>query len=368
MSENGKRLLFHAALPHHYVFFRSVYERMQEDSRLDWFWSSNFLGWRMKKHLFDLFEVKGTKINSLLARTRDYDLLISPIYLNFDLAPRARQRVQIFHGCSLENCFLKPAINEYDVLFMVGPYMLRRCVEKGLVRPDDPRVRLIGMPKLDPLAKGEIDVARLRAELELDPNLPVVLYAPSGPGSSLFSQGLELIQRLSEMPINLLVKLHDKTRDFRRNVGDWLWRVKKRQGKRVRIIEGYEIVQYLALADVLITDFSSAAHEFLLRDRPIVFLPTPERRELRIHQWDDDAFKIGVMVNSEQELVAAVEDALARPEKMSAIRRRALAEVLYQPGTATERAAAELYKLLELDPPALLRAESPARAAAQSST
>lgn len=359
MSENGKRLLFHAALPHHYVFFRPVYERLQEDDRLNWFWSSNFLGWRMKKHLFSLFDVKGTKISSLRARTRAYELLISPIYLNFDLAPRARLRVQIFHGCSLENCFLKPAINDYDVLFMVGPYMVRRCVEKGLLRPDDPRIRLIGMPKLDPLANGEIDVAPIRDELELAPNLPVVLYAPSGPGSSLFSQGLDLIQRLSEMPINLLVKLHDKTRDFRRNVGDWLWRVKKHQGKRVRILEGYEIVQYLALADVLITDFSSAAHEFLLRDRPIVFLPTPERRQLRIHQWDDEAYKIGVMVNSEQELVTAIEDAIAQPGRMSEVRRQALAEVLYNPGTATQRAAMEIYNLLELSPPTSLAAPVP---------
>src|SRR3990172_7586401 len=65
MGENGhKRILFHAALPHHFVFFQSVYERLAEDARLDWFWSSNFLGWQLKKHLFDLFPVKGKKVAS----------------------------------------------------------------------------------------------------------------------------------------------------------------------------------------------------------------------------------------------------------------------------------------------------------------
>ena len=71
MGENGnKRILFHAALPHHFVFFQSVYERLAEDARLDWFWSSNFLGWQLKKHLFDLFPVKGKKVASFAAPAR----------------------------------------------------------------------------------------------------------------------------------------------------------------------------------------------------------------------------------------------------------------------------------------------------------
>lgn len=351
MSTDPKRILFHAVLPHHYIFFRLVYERMAADERLQWFWSSNFLGWRLKRHLFDLFPVKGKKITSLAAMRQEADLLVSPIYLNFNVAPRVRHRVQIFHGCAIYNCFLKPQINDYDCFFMVGPYMVRRFVEKGLLRPDDPRIRLIGMPKLDPLAKGEIDVPALREKLELSPDLPTVLYAPSGPGSSLFSHGLDLIKRVSRLPINLLVKLHDKTRDFRRNVGDWLWWVRRHRNARVRIVEGFEIVPLLAVADALITDFSSVAHEFLLRDRPIIFLPTPERRELRLQQWDDEAYKIGVMVHTVEELVAALEDGLAHPERLSPIRREAAAEMFYKPGTATERATAELYRLLELSPP-----------------
>ena len=352
MGLNGnRRLLFHAALPHHFVFFRPVYERLKDDPRLEWYWSSNFLGWRFKRHLFNLFPVKGKKISSLAAMRQECDLLISPVYLNFNVAPRARLRVQIFHGCSIENCFLKPAINEYDVLFMAGPYMVRRCAEKGLLRPDDPRIRLIGMPKLDPLANGEIDVAAVRRQHRLDPALPTVLYAPSGPGSSLFSRGIDLIKLLSQLPINLLVKLHDKTRDFRRNVGDWLWWMRRHRNGRVRIVESFEIVPLLAAADALITDFSSAAHEFLLRDRPIVFLPTPERRQQRIHQWDDNAYRIGTMVQGEKELLAAVEEALADPGRLSAVRREAAADIFYKPGTATERAVAELYQLLQISPP-----------------
>ncbi|MGH9779210.1 MAG: CDP-glycerol glycerophosphotransferase family protein, partial [Candidatus Acidiferrales bacterium] len=172
--------------------------------------------------------------------------------------------------------------------------------------------------------------------------------------SSITTNGLELIGRLQQMPINLLIKLHDKSLDFRRNVNDWLSEVKKRAtGARVRVLEGFDIVPYLALADLLISDFSSAANEFLLRDRPVIFLPTPEKVEINKERWDTEVWghKVGVVANSLDELVAAVEDGLARPEKMRDIRRAAAADMFYQPGTATGRAVNRIYELLEMAPP-----------------
>lgn len=355
MSANGhKRIIFHAALPHHFVFFRPVYERLAADPRLDWFWSANLLGWQLKRHLFDLFPVKGKKVSSLAAPARSYDLLLSPVYLKFDVAPRARQRVQIFHGVAITNCFLKPAINDYHRFFMIGPYMVRRFAEKGLLREDDPRIEMVGMPKLDPLANGEIDADRIKRELELDPALPIVLYAPSGSYSSIEGEGMDVIGRLRQMPVNLLVKLHDKSRDFRRTFADWLGRVKKLQGGQVRVLDGFDIVPYLAVADALISDFSSAANEFLLRDRPIVFLDTPEKYEINKERWDNEVWgqKVGVKVRTAEELVAAVEDALACPGHMSDIRRQAAADIFYKPGTATRRAVEKIYRLLELEPTA----------------
>ncbi len=355
MSGNDtKRLLFHAVLPHHFIFFRPVYERLAEDPRLDWFWSANFLGWRLKKHVLDLFPVKGKKVSSFLSGARAYDLFLSPIYLKFDVAPRARLRVQIFHGVAITNCFLKPEINDYNKFFMIGPYMVRRFAQKGFLREDDARIAMIGMPKLDRLARGEIDTAALRRELELDPALPIVLYAPSGTYSSITTNGLEAIERLQRIPINLLIKLHDTSLDFRRNVSNWLAEVRKRAtGARVRVLEGYDIVPYLALADLLISDFSSAANEFLLRDRPVIFMATPEKYEINKERWDTEVWgqKVGVVANSLDELVAAVEDGLAHPEKMSDIRRAAAADMFYQPGTATDRAVNRIYELLEMTPP-----------------
>ncbi|MBI4461433.1 MAG: hypothetical protein HY653_00860 [Acidobacteria bacterium] len=54
-----------------------------------------------------------------------------------------------------------------------------------------------------------------------------------------------------------------------------------------------------------------------------------------------------------EELAAALEDALAHPERMSDIRRQAAANIFYKPGTATERAVEKIYEILELQPAAV---------------
>ena len=50
----------------------------------------------------------------------------------------------------------------------------------------------------------------------LDPSRPTVLYAPTwSPASSLNDLGVELVEQLMTRPINLIVKLHDRSRDPR---------------------------------------------------------------------------------------------------------------------------------------------------------
>lgn len=355
IDRGRKHILFHAALPHHFVFFRPVYQVLRRDPRLAIWCSANVLGWGLKVNLFDLFDVdREYTISSVTAMTREFDLFISPIYTKLEIGRGARQKLQIFHGVAITNCFLKPAILEFDKWFMIGPYMVKRFVQKGILSPDDPRIEMVGMPKTDPLVNGTLDRAAIQRELGVNPELPTVLYAPSGTHSSLSTDGLEVIQRVRGMPVNLLVKLHDKSRDLRRTFTDWLRRVKKWQGGNTQVIEGFDIIPALFISDILISDFSSAANEFLLLDRPIIFLETPEKYEINKERWDTQVWgqRVGTVVKTMAELDRALEDALAQPQRLSEIRRAAAQDIFYKPGTATLRAVAGIYRLLELEPPA----------------
>ena len=102
------------------------------------------------------------------------------------------------------------------------------------------------------------------ASLGLDPARPTVLYAPTwSPASSLNTIGEELMKRLRQLPVNLIVKLHDRSRDLRPRYSggiDWVARLQPLlAGAHALLARGADICPYLAAADVMITDHSSAA-------------------------------------------------------------------------------------------------------------
>lgn len=357
-ENNQKQILFHAALPHHFVFFKPVHDILQRDLRLMIWYSANLLGWGLTLNLFDLFGIeKERTISSITAMRKEFDLFISPIYTKMDIGRKARLKLQIFHGVAITNCFLKPDILDFDKWFMIGPYMVKRFAQKGILAPEDPRIEMVGMPKVDCLVNGTYDRQEIQRTLELNPELPTVLYAPSGTHSSLVTDGLEVIQRLHRMPLNVLIKLHDKSRDLRRNLKDWMGRVKKWDRGNTRVIEGFDIMPYLFVSDILISDFSSAANEFLLLDRPIIFLDTPEKYEINKERWDTEIWgqRIGTKVKTMTEFDKALEEAVVNPQRLSDVRRAAAQDIFYKPGTATLRAARKIYQILELDPPSDIR-------------
>jgi CDP-glycerol glycerophosphotransferase (TagB/SpsB family) len=198
---------------------------------------------------------------------------------------------------------------------------------------------------------------RILADLQLAPERPTVLYAPTwSPASSLNTLGLELLARLAGLPINLIVKLHDRSCDPRERYSggvDWPAAVTGALPPgRGRLASGADICPYLAAADVMITDHSSAGFEYLLLDRPLVRIHLPEL--IRTAQVHPDYVRllsdVAESADGLPQIVAAVERALSDPAARSAARRSVAADLFHAPGTATARCVAELYDVLDLDP------------------
>jgi hypothetical protein len=169
------------------------------------------------------------------------------------------------------------------------------------------------------------------------------------------------------MPINVIMKLHDRSRDLRDRYSggiDWVARLRPSlvAGRGV-IAAGHDISPYLVAADLLITDHSSAGFEFLLRDRPIVRIDRPELIELaNIHRdYVDLLASVSESVERVDDVLSAVERGLAHPEDRSAERRAVAADLFYRPGGATKRSVAALYEVIELDPAPAIAAVQEAR-------
>jgi len=194
-------------------------------------------------------------------------------------------------------------------------------------------------------------------DLGLDPAFPTVLYAPTwSPASSLNAMGIDLVRALLERPVNVIVKLHDRSRDLRERYSggvDWAAALEPIvRGRRGVVAPGHDISPYLVAADLMITDHSSAGFEFLLRDRPIVRIHRPELLRLaNVHpEYAELLGSVAESVDTLAEALAAVDRGLANPTARSARRREGAADLFYRPGTATARATQYLYEAMALEP------------------
>jgi CDP-glycerol glycerophosphotransferase (TagB/SpsB family) len=289
--------------------------------------------------------------------------------------PRGTTRVQVFHGVAGKYGFDAPdrSMLGWDRYFFVNERRLNNFVTSGALSPDSQAIRLIGLPKVDCIVNGVYERDAVLSSLGLDPARPTLLYAPTwSPASSLNDIGIELISSLCRMPVNVIVKLHDRSRDLRRRYSggvDWVRRIRPilPAGRGV-IASGHDISPYLVAADVMITDHSSAGFEFLLRNRPLVRIHRPQLIQLaKIHR--DYVALLASASESVLDLpatLAAVEGALGEPEHLSAERRRVALELFYRPGSATERSVRALYEVIELapTPEAVARREAPCQLSA----
>jgi hypothetical protein len=235
---------------------------------------------------------------------------------------------------------------------------LNNYVASGAIDGDSPAIRLVGMPKSDCLVDGTLRRDEVLQAHGLNPSSCTVLYAPTWTRfSSLNVMGEELLRRLVDAGLTVLVKLHDHSlnRNFESSGGvDWVGRLTPILAKgRGRLLPPGDASPWLVAADVLITDHSSIGFEYLLLDRPLVRVAVPEliRRADIPAEYVQLLASAATTVEAASHVVPAVSDAVSRPALLSDVRRRAAAELFHEPGRATSRAVDELYSLMELDPP-----------------
>ena len=143
--------------------------------------------------------------------------------------PRGTRRVQVFHGVGGKYGFDAPtrSMREWHRLFFVNERRLRNFIAAGAIDADSPAIRLIGMPKADCLVDGSLDRAGdvLRGARPRPVAADRALRADVVAGLVAQRDGRRRWStRLARMPINVIVKLHDRSRDLRERYSggvDW---------------------------------------------------------------------------------------------------------------------------------------------------
>lgn len=357
-----RRILFNARTPMNYAMVAPVHRAMAADPRIEFYFTAS----EAPAQAATILREAGT--DARIVSPRRASLMRFDAYIAADLLwltlPRGTRRVQMFHGVAgkYAHDYDRPttSMRQWHRHFFINRRRLRNFIDAGALDGDGDGARLVGMPKVDCLVDGSLSRSAAVAALGLDPDRPTILYAPTWSfASSINRLGVEFIERLLAGPWNTVVKLHDRLRDQRAHYSgglDWGARLAPLlQGRHARLASGADICPYLAAADVMITDHSSAGFEYLLLDRPLVRVHVPELLEQSNtnKEYVDLLRAASITATDMATAIAAVEKSLADPSCLSSTRVAVANDLFYRPGTATQRASDELYALLELDRPAV---------------
>ncbi|MBI1784871.1 CDP-glycerol glycerophosphotransferase family protein, partial [Candidatus Sumerlaeota bacterium] len=282
-----------------------------------------------------------------------YDVFVTSNNSSLLRPPNSKKSVQMFHGVSFRNFAVNPDYLTFDKLFFPGRYMMEQYIARGYLTEGDPRIELMGMPKLDRLVDGTIRREDVLRHLGLDPAVPTVLWCPTGARHNSYELlGREGLKAIQATGYNLIVKLHDHPHLPKGVTREELLRhTREGLGERGRLEDHSDVAPLLVAADLLISDASSVAYEYCILDRPIIFVDVPEllaeRAAMDGSNIDPDTHgrKVGKIVGGANELKEAIVDSLAHPETHSAERRATRDHIFHQPGNAAKRMAARLKEL-----------------------
>jgi len=200
---------------------------------------------------------------------------------NFDALnslPKKVKTALLFHGSGtgVKSASLSPNLANFDVRFVSGPGRLK------IFKQHYPNVNMfeVGFAKLDPLRKPET-LKQTQLDLQalgLSDKKKTILYAPTFYPSSIENMSRHFPADFSEY--NILIKPHDFTL-HKKKYGHQLKKLNSwKNADNVYLASSleYSLVPFMASADLMITDTSSAIFEFTSLDKPVVICDFPHLR------------------------------------------------------------------------------------------
>ena len=260
-------------------------------------------------------------------------------------------RVQTFHALPLKKAvFFKPYLN-YDLILLPGQFHKNEFVKRFNLKKNDARFKIIGWPNTDDLIKKKYNRKKIMNKLNLDPMKKTVMYAPTwgwGNGNdTLFARWFDkeeevfkkICKKIFNKNLNFIVRLH--TLSFCAN-----------KKKLINIAENYNVLwqtnavsnfrdnpnEYLWITDILISDLSGIITEFMVLDRPIIYINPNENLNLWKNSDMPKSFRAGHVIEEPDQLLEAIDDSILIPKRFSKQRKDLLSKIYFKlDGNATNR-------------------------------
>jgi len=252
-------------------------------------------------------------------------------------------------------------MGHFNAYFATGPAAFKGSWEEYIkIHPSIPKtvkIFKIGRPRTDVLLSNKYDKIKILTDLNLDPYKKTVLYSPTFQKEASLEQcGLDIINIVKSMDLNLLIRVHhmsltldDQGAYERGHSGkDWRKILNKidSENANVRFVEG-DSNRYFVSSDLLIGDVSGSCYEFLLQNKPVVFIDSPkffaEHGTGGISYWGRES---GDIVSDLSNLANVVYSNLYNPTNKEVERKALISKLVYNPGHAAEIAVDTIIGLI----------------------
>ena len=212
-------------------------------------------------------------------------------------------KVQVFHGLDEEVKGFYNITGFFDLYCTTGPVMTENYLKIAKQKKHF-LVKETGWPKLDPVYNNKWTFNDQKSHLidqyDLNPELPVLLYAPTFPSKYTSASDLhDSIKNLNNGKFNWIIKFHPLMDKLIQG------QYKQLENKNLRVVDELNILPIMAGSDLLITDTSSVAYEFLSFDRPLITYKAIARKDK------------GINIQDPTDLSSAIERSLMNPDEFS---------------------------------------------------
>ncbi len=190
-------------------------------------------------------------------------------------------KTQVFHGLAGEKKGHFRIRDYFDLYLTQGPFFTQRFQELQEQKKDFTVIET-GWPKLDVYGKEAHKYEAEKKEiLAANKATKIVLYAPTfSPSLTSAPYLLEEIKRLaSNKAYVILIKFHDLMAQEQIDA----YRKLAAEVENIHFESEKNIIKYLLISDLMISDTSSVVYEFLLLDKPVLTFKNFSKNI----QWED---------------------------------------------------------------------------------
>ena len=321
MSHAHLKFLFFVTKPYSFSILEPIQDLITESNSgtVKWFTASSALN----------FTCPGNQLKSNEA-VQDFnpDVVLVP----GNVVPHfwSGLKVQVFHGLDEEVKGFYNITGFFDLYCTTGPVMTENFLKIAKQKKHF-LVKETGWPKLDPVYNNKWIFNDRKSHLidqyDLNPELPVLLYAPTFPTKYTSAPDLhDSIKNLNNGKFNWIIKFHPLMDKLIQG------QYKQLENKNLRVVDELNILPIMAGSDLLITDTSSVAYEFLSFDRSLITYKAIARKDK------------GINIQHPTDLSFAIERSLMNPDEFSTNRASCLREIHpYSDGLSSSR----LLKVIE---------------------